>query len=145
MRKTASWKKILPAKAKIKNKRKLFNFIDFLLSKSGLINIDYADVQTVFHKAKYISYGYGLAWAKQKRGKGIRAGSMALSRLGLDKKFKSVIFNVTGGNELSLHEINDAANQIYSAFSKRAHVIFGATIDKKYRGKIRVDVVGTFY
>ncbi len=134
---------LVPKQAKVHNKKQLLRFVRYLLGREGLINIDYADFNTVFSRANKIYYGYGFAWSKKiKEGKGRRAGRSALRRLLPKNKFRSVILNISGGNDLALHEVSDTAEQIYQSCSRRANIIFGAVIDKKLKGKIRVDVVG---
>jgi len=138
-------KDLVPKQAKVRNKKQLLRFVHYLLGREGLINIDYADFNTVFSRASQIYYGYGYAWSKKiKEGKGRRAGRSALRRLVPKNKFRSVILNISGGSDLALHEVSEAAEQIYSCCGRRANIIFGAVIDKKLKGKIRVDVVGVW-
>ena len=54
-----------------------------------------------------------------------------------------VIFSVTGGPDLTLHEVQEAANVIYSAVSDEAHIIFGAVIDDRLHGEVLITVIAT--
>ena len=56
---------------------------------------------------------------------------------------KGVIFNVTGGADMTLHEVNDAAEVIYNAVDPDANIIFGAVIDEKLQGELQVTVIAT--
>jgi cell division protein FtsZ len=136
---------LFPKKARVSNRKKLLSFINWVLLREGLINIDYADLKTIFNDARQIDYGSGLSWSKKTDGmsRGDRVGAAVIKHLGGGKdKYRAVLFNVAGGKDLSLHDVNDAAMRVYSACSRRVHIIFGAVIDKKYQGKIRIDVVG---
>ena len=109
------------------------------LSKGGLISIDSDDVRAVMKDRDSVTYAIGLADGEAK---GLRAGEMAARLLGLGERYKGMLFYVTGGDDLSLYEVNDAAEAIYNICENDADIIFGAKIDNEYRGKIRIDVLG---
>ena len=56
---------------------------------------------------------------------------------------KGVVFNVTGGSDLTLYEVNDAAEVIYNAVDPEANIIFGAVIDEKLQGEVVITVIAT--
>jgi cell division protein FtsZ len=56
---------------------------------------------------------------------------------------KGVLFNITGGHDLSLHEVNAAAESIYNAVDPDANIIFGAVLDERMQGEVRITVIAT--
>ena len=118
-----------------------YGFIPFLncLGKGALISIDFDDIRTLMKDSSSITYAIGLGDGEAK---GSRAGEMAVRLLGSGEKYKGMLFYVTGGDDLSLYEVNDAAEAIYNICENDADIIFGAKIDNEYRGKIRIDVLG---
>ncbi len=109
----------------------------------GLINLDFADIRTVMKNA-------GPAWMSIGRGSGtnraIDAAKDALSSPLLDVSMegaKGVLFNVAGGSDLSLYEVNDAAEVIRQAVDPDAIVIFGVVLDQHMGNDIRLTLVAT--
>ncbi len=109
----------------------------------GLINLDFADIRTVMK-------GAGPAWMSVGRGSGtnraIDAAKDALSSPLLDVSMegaKGVLFNVAGGSDLSLYEVNDAAEVIRQAVDPEAIVIFGVVLDQNMGNDIRLTLVAT--
>jgi cell division protein FtsZ len=109
----------------------------------GLINLDFADIRTVMK-------GAGPAWMSIGRGSGsnraIDAAKDALSSPLLDVSMegaKGVLFNVAGGSDLSLYEVNDAAEVIRQAVDPDAIVIFGVVLDQNMGNDIRLTLVAT--
>ena len=109
----------------------------------GLINLDFADIRTVMKDA-------GPAWMSIGRGSGsnraIDAAKDALSSPLLDVSMegaKGVLFNVAGGSDLSLYEVNDAAEIIRQAVDPDAIVIFGVVLDQNMGNDIRLTLVAT--
>jgi len=109
----------------------------------GLINLDFADIRTVMKDA-------GPAWMSIGRGSGtnraIDAAKDALSSPLLDVSMegaKGVLFNVAGGDSLSLYEVNDAAEVIRQAVDPDAIVIFGVVLDQNMGNDIRLTLVAT--
>jgi len=109
----------------------------------GLINLDFADIRTVMK-------GAGPAWMSMGRGSGtnraIDAAKDALSSPLLDVSMegaKGVLFNVAGGSDLSLYEVNDAAEVIRQAVDPDANVIFGVVLDQNMGNDVRLTLVAT--
>jgi cell division protein FtsZ len=109
----------------------------------GLINLDFADIRTVMKDA-------GPAWMSIGRGSGsnraIDAAKDALSSPLLDVSMegaKGVLFNVAGGSDLSLYEVNDAAEVIRQAVDPDAIVIFGVVLDQNMGNDVRLTLVAT--
>ncbi|HUM72524.1 MAG TPA: cell division protein FtsZ, partial [Chloroflexota bacterium] len=117
--------------------------ISELITVPGLINLDFADVQTV------MSLG-GAALMAVGSGKGDDrariAAEAALSSKLLDVTIdgaKGILFNITGGTNMSLHEINQAASVIRETAHPDVNLIFGAVIDETLDDEVRVTVIAT--
>jgi cell division protein FtsZ len=118
--------------------------ISDLITTPGLINVDFADVSAIMKNAGSALMGIGSASGENRA---VTAAKIAINSPLLDisiKGAKGVLFNVTGGKDLSMAEINDAANVIIEAIDPEAQVIFGAVInDKLTEGDVQVTVIAT--
>jgi cell division protein FtsZ len=122
--------------------KKGYNFLAFLgtLSRNdSLINIGMDDVSRLIDGRDYLSYCVGLSEGENK---GTRAGEIAAKLLGQEKKYNGVLCHVTGGDDLTLFDVNNAVQKIYDVCDGSAEIIFGARIDKEYADKMRLDVIG---
>ncbi len=117
--------------------------ISDLITIPGLINLDFADVKTVMSKSgsalMAIGHGQGDSRAKDAARSAIASPLLDVSIAGA----KGLLFNVTGGPDLSLYEINEAAEIINSASDMEAQIIFGAVIDPSMQGTIRITLIAT--
>ncbi len=117
--------------------------ISDIINIPGLVNVDFADVRAVMADAGSAMMGVGLASGKS------RAKEAAIAAIDsplLESSIKGaqgVVFNITGGNDLTLHEINTAAETIYEVVDASANIIFGAVIDEKLQGEIQITVIAT--
>lgn len=118
--------------------------ISDLITTPGLINVDFADVSAIMKNAGSALMGIGSATGENRA---VTAAKIAINSPLLDvsiKGAKGVLFNVTGGKDLSMAEINDAANVIIESIDPDAQVIFGAVInDKLIEGEVQVTVIAT--
>ena len=118
--------------------------ISDLITTPGLVNVDFADVSAIMKNAGSALMGIGSASGENRA---VTAAKIAINSPLLDisiKGAKGVLFNVTGGKDLSMAEINDAANVIIEAIDPEAQVIFGAVInDKLTEGEVQVTVIAT--
>ncbi len=118
--------------------------ISDLVTTPGLVNVDFADVSAIMKNAGSALMGIGSASGENRA---VTAAKIAINSPLLDisiKGAKGVLFNVTGGKDLSMAEINDAANVIIEAIDPEAQVIFGAVInDKLTEGEVQVTVIAT--
>ena len=113
-----------------------------LMVMPGLINLDFADVRTVMA-------GMGSAMMGEGEGEGenraLMAAQAAIANPLLDdvsmKGAKGVLINITGGYDMTLFEVDEAANEVRREVDVDAHIILGSTFDEKMNGKIRVSVV----
>lgn len=117
--------------------------ISDLITVHGLINLDFADVKAVMHNAGSALMGIGRASGDDRA---VMAAQQAIDSPLLEVSIdgaRGILFNVIGGNDLSMHEINAAAEAITSAADPDANIIFGATIDEKLSDEVIITVVAT--
>lgn len=117
--------------------------ISDLITIPGLINLDFADVRTIMFEAGSAMMGIGSGSGENRA---VDAAEQAISSPLLEETItgaKGVIFNVTGGSDLTLHEVNDAAEVIYNAVDPDANIIFGAVIDEKLQNEVIITVIAT--
>lgn len=117
--------------------------ISDLITVHGLINLDFADVKAVMKDAGSALMGIGRASGDNRA---IDAAKQAIESPLLEVSIdgaRGVLFNVIGGNDMSMHEINAAAETITAAADPSANVIFGATINDDIEGEVIVTVVAT--
>ncbi|HET7059730.1 MAG TPA: cell division protein FtsZ [Candidatus Saccharimonadales bacterium] len=117
--------------------------ISDLITVHGLINLDFADVKTVMVKAGSALMGIGRANGENRA---VEAAKQAIESPLLEVSIdgaRGVLFNVIGGNDLSMHEINAAAEAITTAADPDANIIFGATIQPELDGEVIITVVAT--
>ncbi|HEY1835332.1 MAG TPA: cell division protein FtsZ [Candidatus Saccharimonadales bacterium] len=117
--------------------------ISDLITVHGLINLDFADVKTVMSNAGSALMGIGRASGENRA---VQAAQQAIDSPLLEVSIdgaRGILFNVIGGNDLSMHEINSAAEAITSAADPDANIIFGATINPDIEGEVIITVVAT--
>ncbi|MEL7069995.1 MAG: cell division protein FtsZ [Cyanobacteria bacterium J06634_6] len=117
--------------------------ISDIITISGLVNVDFADVRAVMADAGSALMGIGVGSGKSRaREAAIAATSSPLLETSINGA-GGVVFNITGGSDLTLHEVNQAAEIIYEAVDPNANIIFGAVIDDRLQGEIRITVIAT--
>lgn len=117
--------------------------ISDLITVHGLINLDFADVKAVMSSAGSALMGIGRASGDDRAVKAAQqAVESPLLEVSIDGA-RGVLFNVIGGNDMSMHEINAAAETITAAADPDANIIFGATINPELDGEIIITVVAT--
>jgi cell division protein FtsZ len=117
--------------------------ISDLISVHGLINLDFADVKTVMRDAGSALMGIGRASGENRA---IEAAQQAISSPLLEVAIdgaRGILFNVIGGMDMSMHEINTVAETITAAADSEANIIFGASINPDLEGEIIVTVIAT--
>lgn len=117
--------------------------ISDLITVHGLINLDFADVKAVMSSAGSALMGIGRASGENRA---VQAAQQAIESPLLEVSIdgaRGILFNVIGGNDLSMHEINSAAETITNAADPDANIIFGATISPEVEGEIIITVVAT--
>jgi len=117
--------------------------ISDLITVHGLVNLDFADVKTVMSNAGSALMGIGRASGENRATEAAQqAISSPLLEVSIDGA-RGILFNVIGGLDMSMHEINTVAETITAAADAEANIIFGATIDPDLEGEIIVTVVAT--
>ncbi len=117
--------------------------ISDLITVHGLINLDFADVKAVMSDAGTALMGIGRASGEDRAVTAAKqATESPLLEVSIDGA-RGILFNVIGGNDLSMHEINTAAETITAAADPEANIIFGATINPELEGEMIVTVVAT--
>ena len=115
-----------------------------LMVMPGLINLDFADIQAVMSEMGKAMMGTGEAEGENRA---IIAAEAAISNPLLDnvsmKGAKGILINITGGLDMTLFEVDAAANRIREEVDNHANIIFGSTFNKESEGKIRVSVLAT--
>ncbi|KAK4538448.1 hypothetical protein CDCA_CDCA17G4473 [Cyanidium caldarium] len=117
--------------------------ISDIIIRPGLINVDFADVRSVMAHAGSALMGIGTGSGKSRAQD---AAVAAISSPLLDfpiERAKGIVFNITGGEDMTLHEINAAAEVIYESVDPNANIIFGALVDPKMENEISITVVAT--
>ncbi|MBD2461492.1 cell division protein FtsZ [Oscillatoria sp. FACHB-1407] len=117
--------------------------ISDIITIPGLVNVDFADVRAVMADAGSALMGIGIGSGKSRaREAAMTAISSPLLESSIDGA-RGVVFNITGGSDLTLHEVNAAAEIIYEAVDPNANIIFGAVIDDRLQGEVRITVIAT--
>jgi cell division protein FtsZ len=115
-----------------------------LMTQPGLINLDFADVRSVMNEMGKAMMGTGEAEGENRA---LVAAESAISNPLLDhtsmKGAKGVLINITGGSDMTLFEVDEAANRIREEVDPDANIIFGSAFNSELEGKIRVSVVAT--
>src|SRR5690348_13267439 len=114
-----------------------------LITEPGLVNLDFADVRTIMRDAGSALMGIGSATGENRAAEAAR---IAVSSPLLEASIEGatgILLNVTGGSDIGLFEVNEAAQVVTSAADQNANVIFGAVIDEGMRDEVRVTVIAT--
>ncbi len=117
--------------------------ISDLITMPGLINVDFADVRTIMTNAGSSLMGIGTGVGENRASTAARTAiASPLLELSIEGA-KGVLFNITGGSDLTMSEVDEAAKLIASAVDPDANIIFGATIDENLVDQIKITVVAT--
>lgn len=114
-----------------------------LITLHGLINVDFADVRSIMKDAGTALMGIGYGAGESRA---IDAAKAAIESPLLEQSVngaKGILFNITGGNDLSMYEVDEAAKTITEAADPDANIIFGAVINEKYTGEMKITVIAT--
>ncbi len=114
-----------------------------LITIPGLINLDFADVRTIMHDAGSALMGIGSGGGESRCADAAKAAiSSPLLEESIDGA-TGILLNITGGSDLGLFEVNEAAEIIQNAADPNANIIFGSVIDESLGDEVRVTVIGT--
>ncbi|MBI1812225.1 cell division protein FtsZ, partial [Candidatus Peregrinibacteria bacterium] len=117
--------------------------ISSLITVHGLVNVDFADVKAIMQDAGTALMGIGYGTGDSRAAEAARA---AVDSPLLETSIhgaQGILFNITGGNDLSMFEVDEAARIITEAAAPEANIIFGAVIDEAYTGQIKCTVIAT--
>ncbi len=118
--------------------------ISDLMTVPGLINVDFADVRTIMNDMGRALMGAGVGTGKKRA---IEAAEMAISSPLLEdvsiQGATGILINITGGPDLTLHEVNEASTLIQNAAHEDANIIFGSVIDPNLTDEVRITVIAT--
>jgi cell division protein FtsZ len=118
-------------------------WVSDLITQPGLINVDFADVKAIMSNAGSALMGIGYGSGENRA---IEAARAAIDSPLLDLSIawaKGLLFNITGGTDLSMFEVDEAAKIITESVDRDANIIFGATIREDYEGELKITVVAT--
>lgn len=117
--------------------------ISDLITLHGIINVDFADVRTIMSDAGSALMGIGRGAGDNRAVEAARAAiESPLLELSIDGA-KGILFNITGGPDLGMYEIDEAAKTITEAADPDANIIFGAIIDDAMSGEVKITVIAT--
>src|SRR5438270_3389074 len=119
--------------------------ISDLVTLPGLINLDFADVRTIMSEAGDALLGIGMATGERRA---IEAAQQAVASPLLETSMdgaRAILLSITGGHDLSLWEVNEAAKAVAEAAHPDANIIFGAMVDEKLDDQVWITVVATGY
>lgn len=117
--------------------------ISDIITIPGLINVDFADVKSIMSSAGSALMGIGIASGE---GRATEAARKAIESPLLETSINGtsgIIFNVTGGPDLTLHEVHEAAGLIYELAQDDANIIIGAVIDPRFQSEVKITVIAT--
>jgi cell division protein FtsZ len=123
--------------------RKGVQGITDLITVPGLINLDFADVRTIMSNSGSALMGIGESSSESR---GAEAAKSAISSPLLEASIDGatgIILNITGGTDLGLFEVNEAAEIVHNAAHQDANLIFGAVVDEQYGERVSVTVIAT--
>ncbi len=114
-----------------------------LITVHGLVNVDFADVRSVMQDAGSALMGIGYGTGDSRAAEAARAAvDSPLLELSISGA-KGILFNITGGNDMSMFEVDEAARIVTEAADPEANIIFGAVIDDAYTGQVKCTVIAT--
>jgi cell division protein FtsZ len=114
-----------------------------LITEPGLINVDFADVRTIMQGAGTALMGIGFSTGENRA---VEAAERALRSPLVDTELVSargILLSIAGGNDLSLYEVNEAAELVRKSSTDDTNIIFGATVDERLEGQVWVTVIVT--
>jgi cell division protein FtsZ len=118
--------------------------ISDLITVPGLVNLDFADVQTIMSGMGLAIMGTGVAHGEKRA---LEAAHQAISSPLLEESSingaRGVLINITGGIDMALHEVNDVVAIVREAAHEEAHIIFGAVIDEQIEDELRITLIAT--
>jgi len=117
--------------------------ISDLITRPGIVNVDFADVRAILEDSGSALMGIGIASGENRAAEAAKAAiSSPLLELSIDGA-TGVLFNITGGKDLGMHEVDEAGKIITKSVHPDAKIIFGAVVDEALQDEVRITVVAT--
>jgi cell division protein FtsZ len=118
--------------------------ISDVITVSGLVNVDFADVKTVMSEMGRALMGSGIARGENRAQEAARRAisSPLLEDISISGA-KGVLINITGSSDMNIHDVNEASSLIHEEAHDDAHIIFGAVVDETMGEEVRVTVIAT--
>jgi cell division protein FtsZ len=114
-----------------------------IITVHGLVNADFADVKAVMENSGSALMGIGYGTGENRAGEAAKAAiESPLLEMSIDGA-KGILYNITGGNDLSMFEVDEASRIITEAADPDANIIFGAVINDSYTGEVKITVIAT--
>ncbi len=117
--------------------------ISDLIAVPGLVNLDFADVKTIMLSKGYAHMGIGKASGENRGAEAVKQAIQSPLLETCIEGAKSVLLNITGGVNLGIFEVNEAADMVFQSADPDANIIFGAVIDESMQDEIRITVIAT--
>lgn len=117
--------------------------ISDLIAVPGLVNLDFADVKTIMLSKGYAHMGIGRANGEHRGADAVKQAIQSPLLETCIEGAKSVLLNITGGVDLGIFEVNEAADLVFQSADPDANIIFGAVIDENMKDEIRITVIAT--
>ena len=117
--------------------------ISDIITIAGLVNVDFADVKAVMNNSGSAMLGVGVASGKGRAEDAAMAATSAPLIEHSIEKATGIVYNITGGSDLTLQEVNTVSEVVTSLADPTANVIFGAVVDDKYTGELHVTIIAT--
>lgn len=117
--------------------------ISDLIAVPGLVNLDFADVKTIMLNKGFAHMGIGRASGENRSAEAVKQAIHSPLLETCIEGAKSVLLNITGGMDLGIFEVNEAADLVFQSADPDANIIFGAVIDEDMKDEIRITVIAT--
>ncbi|KAI5064765.1 hypothetical protein GOP47_0019460 [Adiantum capillus-veneris] len=117
--------------------------ISDIITIPGLVNVDFADVKAVMSNSGTAMLGVGMSTGKNRAEEAAQQATSAPLIERSIERATGVVYNITGGKDLTLQEVNKVSQVVTSLADPAANIIFGAVVDERYNGEIHVTIVAT--
>ncbi|KAF8391636.1 hypothetical protein HHK36_023942 [Tetracentron sinense] len=117
--------------------------ISDIITIPGLVNVDFADVKAVMKDSGTAMLGVGVSSSKNRAEEAAEQATLAPLIGSSIQSATGVVYNITGGKDITLQEVNRVSQVVTSLADPSANIIFGAVVDERYNGEIRVTIIAT--
>ncbi|CAK9163882.1 unnamed protein product [Ilex paraguariensis] len=117
--------------------------ISDIITIPGLVNVDFADVKAVMKDSGTAMLGVGVSSSKNRAEEAAEQATLAPLIGSSIQSATGVVYNITGGKDITLQEVNRVSQVVTSLADPSANIIFGAVVDERYNGEIHVTIIAT--